>query len=192
MSRLQLLTCVLSGALLACAPDRAAEQVANRADTLPYEDPFLAMEDYSPPFRQLVLTEEGTWRGLDLGVSFETLLARETADVKDEADSLLMVSVNLDSTMLDLDSAEFADITYSFAQDTLREVHVEVYLTSDTSLKNLTRDFVDFYNKKYAPAVNYHPQDSLYVWQTPGGQRLRLQRRQRGIDRGLTFEISKL
>ncbi len=173
-------------------PDRATEQAADLADTLVYEDPFLAMEDYSPQFRRLVLTEEGTWRGLELGITFEALLARETADVQDEADSLLMVSVNLDSTLLDLDSAEFADITYSFGQDTLREVRVEIYLSSDASLMTLARDFIDFYNKKYTPRQEYQRADSVYTWQTPGGQRLRLQRQQQGIDRGLTFEISKL
>ncbi|MGB3619139.1 MAG: hypothetical protein WBA12_13560 [Catalinimonas sp.] len=123
---------------------------------------------------------EGILRGHLLGDTRREVLASEPPNTFEQEENELLLTVDLDST-------EFADITYRFdGEEYLRGIDVQVYLRNAASLTLTYDQFVELFNGRYGAARR---EDSTYVWSTPEFNQVRLMLINEGLDRGIDISI---
>lgn len=91
---------------------------------------------------EIIKTENGIFRGAELGNNPEAIKALETTGLTEEYPDYLFYEFTIDS------SNSFT-ISYSFESNELNEIRADIYVQSDTIAKELCNNFVEYFNQKY-------------------------------------------
>ena len=180
------LLCPLLLLVWGCSSVRTDESAGEPelVDTLTYESFPDGLVPSANKAEMIMLpdADAATVRGSYIGATRRQVVSAEASQpLEEEADQLLLT--------VDLDSTEFADITYHFdSSERLRAYNIEVYLRNEASLMQTHREFVRFFTDRYGPARSAAG-DPVLVWATPEFHQVRMSTINQGLDRGIDIEI---
>jgi hypothetical protein len=140
----------VAGILMACQPKKQADSSANETENI-------AFSERSENVKTLVQSDEGILRGIDLGVPKDVVKKKESAKLESEdADYAYFQS--------DLNDIEFFDIEYSFVEDTIFGIELEVFAGSDETAPLIYVEMEEYFDQKFGKGV--YGLDDYQIWNT--------------------------
>ncbi len=91
---------------------------------------------------EVVKTEKGMLRGIDLGANLEEIKKAESAHISEESPDYLFYEFPVDST-------NNYTIAYTLENNSLNEIRADIYVTNDTIAKTLCESFISYFSKRY-------------------------------------------
>ena len=109
-------------------------------------------------FNQILKSEKGIFRGVDIGESVDEVKLKEDSKflIDDMNDYL-----NYD---YDLDKGNSYTVTYDFSENSLYSIELSIYFEQIDKAKKLKKEFLDYFQNKYGESKT--EQDGYTIWNT--------------------------
>lgn len=114
------------------------------------------LNEYAPELEQLVLTNDGIFRGINLGETLEEVKEKEKAALNDESSDYLYYDATLNET-------DYFTINYYFSAKGLYEINIDVYQDITASALSLRNALETYLNDKYGKSKS---KDDYLLWET--------------------------
>ena len=138
------------------------------------------LSNYGQSFEKIMKSDNGIFRGVELGMCLENIKQQETISASEEDTNYLYYENALDS------SNSFT-VAYDFDQKKLKEIQLEVFINNIDEFSNLVATFKNYYENKYGKAENTN---GFLIWTikdiNKGNVKITL------ADESTDFEYSKL
>lgn len=105
------------------------------------------LSEYGNVLEAIIKKKQGTFRGINLGISLDSLKLNETEGLNDASDDYLYYEFKIDS------STSYS-VAYSFDEKKLNEIQVDIFLTTEEQASIVYTHFKDFFTKKYGTGEN--------------------------------------
>lgn len=109
---------------------------------------------YGPVFNAVVVSDQGVFRGFNIGDSQEIIKTKETKKPIEEDKNYLYYEYSFDSTCV-------YNITYNFDEFGLKEIQSEIYLNDTSNIESVMKNFKLYFDDHYG-ASEY--QMGFNVW----------------------------
>lgn len=112
----------------------------------------------SPLFNEIIKSEKGHFRGVELGAKIEDVRLAENPDfLLDNMPQYLHYDY-------EISMGNSYTVTYDFMEEILYEIEVAVYFDLDDDAKKLMQEYVDYFNQKHGN--NKREEDGFLTWKT--------------------------
>ena len=159
---------LISMSVISCKP-KSAEVKEEDKTTAAAVTPF---EEWTQDLQTIVVSKEGVLRGIDLGTA--------ASEIKKESAALENQDKNYAYFQSDLNQIEFFDVEYSFVEDSIAAIEMEIYAATDDRAPELYIELESYFNERFG--TNLYGLNDYQIWNTTTakGQKVAL---------GLRFEI---
>ncbi len=114
------------------------------------------LNEYSPELEKLVVSTEGIFRGIELGMSLDKVKEKETAVLSDESTDYLYYDATLNES-------DYYTINYYFSEKGLYEITIDVYQDITANALSLRNALETFLTDKYGKSKT---KDDYLLWET--------------------------
>jgi hypothetical protein len=177
-----LLTLMFAFLMISCG-DKKQESQTEVAASGDSSNVRISIDSYSPIFKQIMKSDAGMARGVNIGDKIETI-QEVTPLTENQPENGKSYTVYFDGTDLN-----FADILYANdAENNIGAISIDVFIEKTTDVENLMKEFVDFFNKKYGTGKGI---SKMMTWRLPDGNILSVQDVSTAKDPGLKIVFAK-
>ncbi|MCC6691404.1 MAG: hypothetical protein IT235_07715 [Bacteroidia bacterium] len=120
------------------------------------------LAEYGESFEQLMRTDSGLFRGMDLGLTKEQIKTIEPNGLKEEDNN---DGVNYLFYELNLDSVTTYTLAYYLPNNRLNSIEADIYLLNEPEAADLFAVFKKYFEKKYGQAL---VDGDFYFWTAIG------------------------
>jgi hypothetical protein len=114
------------------------------------------LDEYSPELAILAVTNEGVFRGIELGMSLDDVKSIEKAALNDESSDYLYYDASLNES-------DYYTINYYFSGKGLYEITIDVYQDNTAAALSLRNAIETFFTDKYGKPKT---KDDYLLWET--------------------------
>lgn len=114
---------------------------------------------YGPELEGVMRYEQGTFRGFDLGVAMDTVLAKEQGPGMDADEGYLYYEFKLN------DSNSY-NISYTFDEIGLSEIQSDVYIKDPKNTEKVMNSFKSYFDDHFGQSENHQ---GFLVWTVKSG-----------------------
>lgn len=118
------------------------------------------LEEYSPELEKLLITNNGVLRGVEMGMSLETVKKLEKAALSDESSDYLYYDATLNES-------DYFTINYYFSEKGLYEITIDVYQDNTANALSLKNALETYFNDKYGKSKT---KDDYMIWETEANE----------------------
>lgn len=113
------------------------------------DGPKSKLEKYGPVFTDVMVSDTGAFRGLNLGINIDSVKKMESAQPSEIDSNYLYYEYALHN------SAGSFDITYDFNETGLNEIHSDVFLTNSDQTDSVFSNFKAFFTDHYGQGESH-------------------------------------
>ncbi len=113
------------------------------------------LDEYSPDLEKLVVTTDGIFRGVEMGMSLEAVKEKERATLSDESTDYLYYDATLNES-------DYFTINYYFSEKGLYEITIDVFQDVTANALSLRNALETYLNDKYGKSKT---KDDYLIWE---------------------------
>lgn len=112
----------------------------------------------SPLFNEIIKSEKGHFRGIELGAKIDAVRLLENPDfLLDDMPQYLHYDY-------EISMGNSYTVTYDFTEEVLYEIEIAVYFDVVDDAKKLTQEYIDYFDDKFGE--NKTDEDGFITWKT--------------------------
>lgn len=117
-------------------------------------EPKSALSKYGPEVEAVVHTDNGAFRGFNLGDKIDSVLAKEVGPASEADDGYLYYEFSLDSTAA-------YNVSYNFDELGLNEIQSEIFITNPENTEKVFNAFKSYFDDHFGKSVSHQ---GFTVW----------------------------
>ena len=126
------------------------------------------LSDYGKKFTEIIKTQDGIFRGIELGKNKKEVQEKEKpAKPKDEDDGYLYYE-------FPGDTGELYTVEYNFDERGLNEVRLDAYFIIPADARSLYENFKSYYKEKYGDTEEFYG-FAAWAFKTKDGKKIQLE-----------------